>query len=97
MAASELQKVITTYGGTDAAQEAVITLNQVRLVNGQQELAAVELAGLPQVEPDQKYLAPGYGLLGRALENANRPEEAAQAFLLSVGQRRRGLPAGRVL
>src|SRR5512143_1836219 len=31
LAASELQKVVTTYAGTRAAQEAVITLNQVRL------------------------------------------------------------------
>ncbi|HEX6616008.1 MAG TPA: hypothetical protein VF046_06845, partial [Gemmatimonadales bacterium] len=43
LASSELQKLITTYGGTDAAKEAVITLNQVRLVNGQSELAAVNL------------------------------------------------------
>ena len=43
LASSELQKLIQTYKGTDAAQEAVITLNQVRMVNGQSELAAVGL------------------------------------------------------
>jgi TolA-binding protein len=81
LAASELQKVISTYGGTDAAQEAVITLNQVRLLNGQHELAAVSLHDFLNSKPSKKYLTPGYGLLGRALENANRPEEAARAFL----------------
>lgn len=80
LAASELQKVVTTYSGTDAAQEAVITLNQVRLLNGQQELAAVSLQDFIKSKPDKKYLTPGYALLGRALENANRPDEAAQAF-----------------
>src|SRR5215218_207261 len=43
LASSELQRLITTYKGTDAALEAVITLNQVRMVNGQSELAAVGL------------------------------------------------------
>ena len=45
LASSSLQKVIQSYGGTPAAEEAVITLNQVRLVNGQNELAAVVLVG----------------------------------------------------
>src|SRR5919112_6008462 len=43
LASSELQKLIQTYKGTEAANEAVITLNQVRMVNGQSELAAVGL------------------------------------------------------
>ena len=30
--------------------------------------------------PPAKYLAPAYGLLGTALENAKRPAEAADAF-----------------
>src|SRR4051794_2847158 len=34
LASSELQRLITTYKGTDAASEAVIALNQVRMVNG---------------------------------------------------------------
>ena len=41
LASSELQRLIETYRGTDAATEAVITLNQVRMVNGQSELAAL--------------------------------------------------------
>ena len=81
LASSELQRLIETYRGTDAATEAVITLNQVRMVNGQSELAAVGLRDFLAKKPPQKYLAPAHGLLGAALENSKRPAEAAEAFL----------------
>jgi TolA-binding protein len=81
LAASELQKVITTYAGTQAAQEAVIRLNQVRLVNGQQELAAVGLQDFIKSGPAPFYRATANGLLGRALENSRRPADAAAAYL----------------
>ena len=41
--------------GTDAASEAVITLNQVRMVNGQSELAAVGLRDFLATKPAPKY------------------------------------------
>jgi TolA-binding protein len=80
LASSELQRVITTYKGTDAASEAVIALNQVRMINGQSELAAVGLREYLGTKPAQKYLAPAYGLLGAALENSKRWADAAQAY-----------------
>lgn len=80
LAASEFQKVISTYGGTAAAQEAVINLNQVRLINGQQELAAVNLQDFLKTNPDPQFKSPAYGLLGRAYENSKRPGEAAAAY-----------------
>jgi TolA-binding protein len=80
LASSELQRLIDTYRGTDAATEAVITLNQVRMINGQGELAAVGLQEFLAQSPPEKYRAPAYGLLGTALENAKRPGEAAEAF-----------------
>jgi outer membrane protein assembly factor BamD (BamD/ComL family) len=80
LASSELQRLITTYKGTDAAQEAVITLNQVRMVNGQSELAVVGLREFLASEPPEKYRAPASGLLGSALENAKRWAEAGQAY-----------------
>src|SRR5689334_3845060 len=58
LASSELQRLITTYQGTDAASEAVITLNQVRMINGQSELAAVGLREYLAKKPAQKYVAP---------------------------------------
>jgi outer membrane protein assembly factor BamD (BamD/ComL family) len=80
LASSELQKLIATYKGTDAASEAVITLNQVRLVNGQSELAAVALREFLATKPDAKFLAPTYGLLGQAYESAQKWMDAGQAF-----------------
>jgi TolA-binding protein len=80
LASSELQKLIQTYKGTDAASEAVITLNQVRMVNGQSELAAVGLRDFLAAKPDAKYAAPAYGLLGAALENAQKWSDAGDAF-----------------
>ena len=80
LASSSLQKVIQSYAGTPAAEEAVITLNQVRLVNGQSELAAVNLREYLNGKHDPQYVAAANGLLGTALENAKRPLEAAAAY-----------------
>lgn len=80
LASASLQKVIQSYGGTPAAEEAVITLNQVRLVNGQNELAAVNLKEYLSGKHDPQYVAAANGLLGTALENSKRPLEAAAAY-----------------
>jgi outer membrane protein assembly factor BamD (BamD/ComL family) len=80
LASSELQRLITTYKGTDAASEAVIALNQVRMINGQSELAAVGLREYLASKPAKKYVAPAQGLLGAALENSKRWGEAAEAY-----------------
>ena len=80
LASSELQRLIDAYGGTDAANEAVITLNQIRMVNGQNELAAVGLREFLEGNPGDQYLAPGYGLMGAALENSKRWVDAANAY-----------------
>jgi outer membrane protein assembly factor BamD (BamD/ComL family) len=80
LASSELQKLMQDFKGTDAASEAVITLNQVRMVNGQSELAAVGLRDFLAGKPDPKYVAPAYGLLGSAFENAQKWPDAGDAF-----------------
>jgi TolA-binding protein len=80
LASSELQKLIRTYSGTEAAQEAVITLNQVRMVNGQSELAAVGLREFLATKPEPKFAAPANGLLGQALENSQKWSDAGDAF-----------------
>ena len=80
LASSSLQKVIQSYPGTPAAEEAVITLNQVRVVNGQNELAAVNLREYLNGKHDPQYVAAANGLLGTALENSGRPVEAAAAY-----------------
>ena len=80
LASSELQRLITTYKGTGAANEAVITLNQVRLENGQSELAVVGLRDFLATKPAPKYVASASGLLGAAQENAKRWVDAANAY-----------------
>lgn len=80
LAASELQKIIETFDGTEAATEAVVTLNQVRMVNGQSELAIVGLQAYLKTDPKAVYKVPALGLLGEAFENAGRPAEAGAAY-----------------
>lgn len=80
-AASDFQRVSQTYSGTRAAMEASLALNQVRMINGQNELAIVSLRELLDQSPDLQFAVPAHGLLGAALENVRRPGEAAQAFV----------------
>lgn len=80
LAASELQKVTQTYAGTRSAVEAMLVLNQVRMVNGQTELAVVGLQEFIAKNPPMEFRVPAYGLLGVALENTKKPLEAAAAY-----------------
>ena len=80
LASSELQRLISAYKGTDAASEAVITLNQVRMVNGQSELAVVGLREFLAGKPEPQYVPPATGLLAAALENSWHWIEAANAY-----------------
>jgi len=81
LAASQLQKIIDSYDGTEAATEAVVTLNQVRMVNGQSELAIVGLQNYLKTDPKNVYKVPALGLLGEAYENANRPADAGASYM----------------
>lgn len=80
LASTQFQKLIDTYPGTTAAREAEISLNQVRLINGQSELAIVRLQAFVKTDLPAKYKAAGSALLGAALENAQKPAEAADAY-----------------
>jgi TolA-binding protein len=79
-ASAQFQKIIDTYGGTVAAQEAEIALNQYRLATGQNELAVVRLREYVASNPAPRFVAAANGLLGAALENVGRPAEAAEAY-----------------
>jgi TolA-binding protein len=50
------------------------------MVNGQSELAAVGLRDFLATKPAAQYAAPAYGLLGAALENAQKWADAGDAF-----------------
>lgn len=80
LAATRFQTVIDQFGGTEAAQEAVIGLNQVRLINGQADLAAVALREFLATNPAPKFEAPAEALLGAAMENARQWDDAAAAY-----------------
>jgi outer membrane protein assembly factor BamD (BamD/ComL family) len=80
LAASELQKITQTYAGTRSSVEAMLVLNQVRMVNGQTELAVVGLQEFIAKNPPMEFRVPAYGLLGVALENTKKPLEAAAAY-----------------
>lgn len=79
--AGALQRIIDSYNGTDAAEEAVVTLAQVRMVNGQNQLAATALEEFIHSGPRAKYLAPAHGLLAGAEEGLGKWAEAAQNYV----------------
>ena len=79
-ASAELQKVATNYAGTDAASEAVLSLNQTRLVAGQTQLAVDDLRRFIGTNPPARFSAPANMLLGGALENLGKPAEAIPAY-----------------
>jgi tetratricopeptide (TPR) repeat protein len=79
-ASADLQRVIQTYAGTEAANEAVLALNQIRMASGQTELAAANLNEFVARKPAPRFAAPAYGLLGVAQENAKKFAEAAAAY-----------------
>jgi TolA-binding protein len=79
-ASTEFQKIIDTFKGTDAAQEAEIALNQYMLISGQNELAVVRLREFVASSPSPRFASAASGLLGAALENVGRAAEAGDAY-----------------
>ncbi len=80
LAASEYQAVVDGFGGTKAALEAVIAVNQARLLNGQSQLAVDALREFLATNPPIGFKASAGRLLGAALENTGNPTEAATAY-----------------
>jgi predicted negative regulator of RcsB-dependent stress response len=80
LAATDLSRLISTYGGTEAADEAVILLAQVRLLQNEASLAADELRKALSGGMDSQFRAGAYSLLGAALENLGNMAEAGRAY-----------------
>jgi outer membrane protein assembly factor BamD (BamD/ComL family) len=80
LAASDLARLIGTYGGTRAAQEGSLLLAQIRLLDNQATIAAADLQTFIQSGPRREFRAPASGLLGAALEESGRFGEAARAY-----------------
>jgi tetratricopeptide (TPR) repeat protein len=80
LAANDLSRIASTYGGTRAGQEAVVLLAQVRLLQDQPEIAVNELREFIAEGPQPHYRGPAYAALGAALEDLGRFAEAGQAY-----------------
>lgn len=80
-ASSGFQKVSQNFSGTDAAYEASLALNQVRILSGQAQLAVDDLRKLAASNPPGTYAAAARSHLAVALENAGKPAEAAAEYL----------------
>lgn len=85
LAASDLLRLIDTYPGTQAADEAVVILAQVRLGQDQPSLAVAELERAVQAGLADQFRAPAYGLLANALEHVGSLAEAGEAFENAAG------------
>lgn len=79
-ASSQFQRVVQLFGGTEAAYEATISLNQVRMLSGQDQLAVDELRRFIASRPPAAPLAAANMHLGMALENLGQFREAAEAY-----------------
>ncbi len=80
LAASDLSRIITSYGGTPAGQEAVILLANVHMQQQQPGLAVAELQDFLDGGPQREFVGPAAGLLGNALEEMGDLARAADAY-----------------
>jgi predicted negative regulator of RcsB-dependent stress response len=85
LASSDLSRVVTTFGGTRAAEEATLMLAQVRLLQKQAALAVGDLRKFIAGGPRPEFRGPANGLLGAALEEAGQAAEAAKAYETAAG------------
>ncbi|MFQ6045891.1 MAG: tol-pal system YbgF family protein [Gemmatimonadales bacterium] len=81
LAASDLSRLIASYGGTLAADEATVLLAQARLAQQEPGQAVAELREALERGVSEQFLAPINGLLGAALEELGSHAEAASAYL----------------
>jgi predicted negative regulator of RcsB-dependent stress response len=80
LASSDLARMVSTYSGTRAAQEATLLLAQVRLLQNQPALAVGDLRKFISSGPRPEFRGPANGLLAAALEEAAQPGDAAKAY-----------------
>jgi predicted negative regulator of RcsB-dependent stress response len=80
LAANDLSRLVERYSGTRAADEGVILLNEIRLLNGETEVAVKALQEFVKKGRRSYHEASAYSLLGGGLENEGKPREAAAAY-----------------
>lgn len=80
LASSDLSRLSSTYGGTRAAQEAMLLLAQVRLAQNQAALVVSDLQRFIASGPREEFRGPANGLLGSALEETGQFGDASKAY-----------------
>ena len=83
LASSALTRIIERFGGTKAADEAAIVLNQVRLLQGQRDVAINALQQFVRERHPDYILASAYNLLAGGLEDQGKPKDAADSYRLA--------------
>lgn len=79
-ASAEFQRVVDGFSGTDAANQAVLALNAVRIESGQSQIAADALTAFLGTSPAAEHAAAAHRLLGVAQENLGKAAEAAASY-----------------
>jgi len=104
LASSDLARLIERFRGTRAAGQAVIVLNQIRLIQGQRDVAVNDLRQFVRSGVPDYVAASAYGLLGGGLEDQGKLREAGEAYRQAAGKAELDflkagylLDAGRVL
>ena len=85
LAESDLTQLLNIFVGTEAADEAVVILAQVRLAQEQAPLAVSELRQAIAAGLSDQFRAPAYGLLANALEHVGSLAEAGEAYENAAG------------
>lgn len=83
LAASDLTKLIEQFSGTRSAEAANVLLDQIRLQQGQRDVAINDLQKFVSSAHDDYAKASAYSLLGGGLEDKGKPRDAAQAYQLA--------------
>ena len=79
-AATDFQRIIRTYPGTDASYQAELGSNAIRVASGQGQIAVDALRKFVGSNPPAYYAAGAWAMLGAALEDAKKFDEAAAAY-----------------
>ena len=83
-AATDFQRIVQSYRGTDAAYQAELGANAIRIASNQSQIAADELRRFVGSNPPAYYAAGAWAMLGAALENLKQFDEAAAAYRRSA-------------
>jgi tetratricopeptide (TPR) repeat protein len=80
LAATDLARLVERFGGTRAADEAVVLLSQIRLLEGQRDQAVTHLQEFVRGGRPDHVKASAYALLGGGLEDQGKSREAGEAY-----------------